>query len=215
MLTFFNNPGACSLGIHVLLEEAGADFENRVIDLIKAEQHSPEFRAVNPKGKVPALLREDGSLVTEFPAIALWIAHAYPEAKLIPADFEGQLRVIEALDYIVASLHMRGHTLLQVPFKFHPDNKTAQEELAAHGRDQIAIGLGNLSDTLGDNDWLLGDFTIADAALFYCERWAYERKLDMPANIAAHYKRMLERPAVQKALRADGLASPERSGLPA
>lgn len=215
MITFFNGIGACSIGIHVLLEEAGADFENRIIDLANREQFSPDYRAANPKGKVPAILREDGSLVTEFPAIALWIGHTYPEARMLPADFEGQLRVIEVMDYMVSSIHMRGFTFIFAPMKFHPDDPSAQEALRAHGRDQVKIGLDNLAETLGDKDWLLGDFTVAEGALFYMTRWCHQHGIEMPDNIRDHHQRMIARPAVQRALRADGLATPEKSGLAA
>lgn len=220
MITFFNNPGSCSTGIHVLLQEVGAVFTNHVIDLKAGDQYAEDFRAANPKGKVPALLRDDGSLVTEFPAIALWIGHAFPEAKLLPGDFEGQLRVIEAMEYMVATVHMRGFTFYFNPAKVHPDDPEACDRLAAYGLAQGKLGLETLSGMLGSRDWLLGEYTIADANLFYITRWCRQHRIDMPANIAAHHTRMLARPAVRRALEADGLVEEqalERDGtaLPA
>lgn len=199
MMEFYFARGACSLGIHVLLEEAGADYRGVAIDLRAAEQFSETFRAVNPKSKVPALVREEGGLLTEFQTIALWIAKTYPEANLLPGGFEGELRALELLDYMVGTVHMRGFTFILVPGKF-VSGEAAQTELRAHGRDVVEKGLAQLSEQLSDRDWLLGGYSIADAGLFYMTMWADRIGLELPANIAAFRERMLSRPAVRRAL---------------
>jgi glutathione S-transferase len=199
MMEFYFARGACSLGIHVLLEEAGASYRGVAIDLRAAEQFSETFRAVNPKSKVPALVRAEGGLLTEFQTIALWIARTYPEANLLPGGFEGELRALELLDFIVGTVHMRGFTLILVPGKFVSE-EAAQTELRAHGRDVVEKGLAQLSEQLADRDWLLGDYSIADAGLFYMTMWADRIGLALPANIAAFRERMLARPAVRRAL---------------
>ena len=79
-------PGACSIGIHVLLEEIGKPYDVHKVDGAKQEQYGPDFVALNPKSKVPTLQRDDGSVLTEFPAIAVWLARKNPEAALLPAD---------------------------------------------------------------------------------------------------------------------------------
>ena len=117
MLTFFHCPGTCSLGIHVLLEEAGAPYQLILVNLMKGEQNAPAYLAQNPKAKVPALLREDGSLLTEWPAIATWLALTYDKA-LLPMDAEGLARTLEAVDYLVASVHMQGFTRIWRPDHF-------------------------------------------------------------------------------------------------
>ena len=81
-------PGACSLGIHVLLEESGAPFEPTLLNLREGAQFKPEFTSINVKSKVPTLVRDDGSVLTEFTAIAYWIAAKYPAAKLMPAGLQ-------------------------------------------------------------------------------------------------------------------------------
>src|SRR5271167_2901410 len=101
-------PGACSLGIHVLLEEIGKPYDGVVVSLRQGEQFQPAFTAVNPKSKVPTLERDDGSVLTEFPAIAYWLARTNPGAHLLPEDVESQARALEALDYVVATVHMQG-----------------------------------------------------------------------------------------------------------
>ena len=203
-MKLFTSPGSCSLGIRVLLEEAGADYEAQKLDFASKEQLGDAYRSVNPKGKVPALVRPDGSLLTEFQTIAFWLADAYPDANLLPADAEARLRVMEVLDFIVGSVHMRGFTFVIVPMKFSP-NESTQADLVAHGKAQIEIGFARLAEILGDKDWLMGDFTVADAALFYLTRWAVAKGLDMPAALAAHHNRMLQRPAVLRALDGDGM----------
>ncbi len=204
MLQFYSSPGSSGFGMRVLLEESGAAYQVHRLNLAAKEQLAEPFRSINPKGKVPALVREDGTLVTEFQTIAFWLADAYPEAGLLPRDAEGRMRAMEIMDFIVASLHMRGFTFVLMPGKF-TQTPDFQAELTAYGKDQIAIGFGHVSDVLGDQDYLLGDFSVADGALFYTTRWAVAVGLDLPTNVAAHHNRMLTRPAVQRAIEAEGV----------
>lgn len=198
-MKFYHSPGTCSLGIHILLEELSVPYESVAIDVRKGQQFSPEFQTVNPKGKVPALIRDDGSLLTEFQAIAFWLARAHPETGLIPGDVDGQARVLELLDYIVGSVHMRGFTLFMVPQKF-VQSDVARAELAEHGRNVAAQALAFLSESLGKKDYLFSNFTIADAALFYVTEWARVFHVEMLANLHSFNQRMRARPAVMRAL---------------
>lgn len=204
MMKYFYALNTCSIGIRVLLEEIGAPYAAHQIDFAAKQQFSPEFRVINPKGKVPALVREDGSLVTEFQTIAFWLADSHPQAGLLPRDPEGRMRVMEILDFIVAAVHMRGFTFVLVPHKF-TQNPEFQAELVAHGKDQVQIGFDRLSDVLGDKDWLMGAFSIADAGLFYLTQWASVKGIDMPPSIRAFHNRMLDRPSVGRALAGEGL----------
>lgn len=204
MTKFFYSPYSCAIGIHVVLEEIGIGYEAIKVSLPDKEQFKPEFRAVNPKGKIPALVRLDETVLTEFQAIATWLARQFPAKGLWPDGLEAQTRTLELLDFIVASLHMRGFTFISVAAKFSQNPET-QAELQAHGRQQAEIGFAYLSEVLGDKDYLLGDFGLADAALFYITYWAVRGNVPMPANIAAHHNRMAGRPAVQRALAAEGM----------
>ena len=85
-------PGACSIGIHVLLEEIGKPYEAERVNLQQGEQYKPDFTTVNPKSKVPTLARDDGSVLTEYPAIAYWLARTNPFANLLPDDVDLQAR---------------------------------------------------------------------------------------------------------------------------
>ncbi|MGH7041627.1 MAG: glutathione S-transferase family protein [Acetobacteraceae bacterium] len=199
------SPGACSLGIHLLLEEIGKPYEAELVNLREGAQFKPEFTAVNPKSKVPTLVRDDGSVLTEFPAIALWLARTNPAAQLLPKDAEAEVRALEAMDYVVSTMHMRGFTMIFRPDMFAATPADA-EAVKARGLTMFERGLAIMNDTLAGKDYVLGPFSVADAALFYVKFWGTVRlKLDLPANCKAHYARMLARPAVARMMAAEGL----------
>jgi len=200
-------PGACSLGIHLLLEEIGKPYETQRVNLMEGAQYKPDFTTVNPKSKVPTLVRDDGSVLTEFPAIAFWLARTNPAAKLLPDDPDAQARALEAMDYVVATMHMQGFTRIFRPGNFSP-NTADEDAVKARGREIFEKGLAIMDQALKGKDYLVGQFSIADAALFYVEFWGAARlKMDLPANCAAHYKRMMARPAVQRMMQQEGLAA--------
>jgi len=206
-MKLFYSPGACSLGIHILLEETGAPYELALVNLREGQQFSPGFRDVNPKGKVPALVLAEGQVLTEFPAIAFWLAMSFPQARLIAAgDLRAQARALELMDYVVATVHMRGFTLARLPQKF-ADTPEAQARVRQAGLGVVNEGLANLAASLGDRDWFVDDFSIADAAAFYVLNWAVGELRDIPENLVAFHRRMLARPAVARALRQEGLAA--------
>lgn len=204
-MKLFYSPNSCALAIHIILEEIGKPYGLELVDLGTGAQYKPPYVTLNPKSKVPALLRDDGSLLTELPAIAWYLARTNQEAKLLPDTVEGEVRLLELVDYMVATVHMRGFTRIFRPAAFTPT--TADEPaIQSTGRDMVKAGLQLLSQPLGAKAWLLGDYSIADIVLFYLENWAINRaKLPVPDNIAAHCARMRARPAVQRALAAEGL----------
>jgi glutathione S-transferase len=200
-------PGACSLGIHLLLEEIGKPYDAERVNLMEGAQYKPDFTAVNPKSKVPTVVRDDGSVLTEFPAIAYWLARTNPQAKLLPDDADAQARVLEAMDYVVSTMHMQGFTRIFRPGNFAPSASDA-DAVKARGKEIFVKGLEVMDQALAGKDYVAGPFSIADAALFYVEFWGAARlKMDLPANCAAHYKRMVARPAVQRMMQQEGLAA--------
>ena len=199
-------PGACSLGIHVILEEIGKPYQAERLDIREGEQFKPDFTSINPKSKVPTLVRDDGSVLTEFPAIAYWLAHTPDGGKLLPDDVDGRVRALEAMDYVVATLHMQGFSRMFRPGNFAP-SATDEDAVKARGREIFEKGLVNMNKALEGKEYLTGRFSVADAALFYVEFWAAGRmQMTLPPNCAAHYARMLARPAVQRVMQAEGLA---------
>jgi glutathione S-transferase len=199
------SPGACSIGIHVLLEEIGKPYEAQLVNLREGGQFKPEFTAVNPKSKVPALVRDDGSVLTEYPAIAWWLARTNPDKKLLPDDVEMQARTLEALDYCVSTVHMQGFSRLFRASNYTP-NPADEDKVKERGAEMVQKGFQVMDKALAGKDYLAGAFSIADSALFYVEFWGGKRmNMTLPANCAAHLDRMLARPAVQRVLQQEGL----------
>jgi glutathione S-transferase len=200
------SPGACSVGIHVLLEEIGKPYEAQLVNLREGAQFKPEFTSVNPKSKVPTLVRDDGSVLTEYPAIAYWLARTNPDKKLLPEDVEAQTRAIEALDYCVSTLHMQGFSRLFRASNYTP-NPADEENVKERGRELVEKGFAVMDKVLAGKDYLAGAFSIADSALFYTEFWGAKRmNMTLPPNCAAHLNRMMARPAVQRVVQQEGLA---------
>ncbi|MDN8617495.1 glutathione S-transferase family protein [Variovorax ginsengisoli] len=204
-MKFYYAPGACSMGIHLLLEEAGCSFEAIRLSFAKEEQRSDGFLAVNPKGKVPVLDAGQDGVITEFPAIAFYVASLDPASRLLPGDTMAQVRALELIDHAIATVHMRGFTRLSRPEVFSSDGDP--EKVRAAGRTIVGDGLAWMDARLGDAPYALGAFSIADAALFILEWWARRSGLPLPERLSAHLDRMLDRPAVQRMLATEGLAA--------
>ena len=204
-MKLFWGPHTCAIGIHVLLEEIGKPYETEKLDVSGGATHKPPFLAINPKGKVPTLVRDDGTVLTEFGAIATWLARTNPEKDLLPSDPEIEARAVETLDYIEGTLHGQGYARLFAPSIFEPQDVVhgtlglGQSSVKKQGRAMVETGFAILDPQLGRHPYAAGGgFTIADAALFYVERWAQPQGITLPVNLAAHLERMLARPAVHK-----------------
>ena len=199
-------PGACSIGIHVLLEEIGKPYQAEIVNFRDGAQYKPPFTGLNPKSKVPTLERDDGSILTEFPVIAFWLGMQNPEANLIPKDSETMIRAAEAMEYIVGTIHSQGFTRLFRTERFAP-SAADHDKVKAQGRENIDKGFAVVDKALEGKNYLGGDdLSIADAALFYVEFWGAKRVgLQLPKNCAAHFDRMMARPAVQRALQQEGM----------
>src|SRR6516165_1152305 len=192
-MKLFYAPSVCSIGIHVLLEEIGKPYQLELVNLREGAQFKPPFTAVSPKGKVPALERDDGSVLTEFPVIARWLGR---QANLLPKEEEADTRAMEAMEYAVGTMHGQGFARLFRTERFAPS-----------ASDHDAVKAAVLDKALAGKSYIAGsEFSPADTALFYCEFWAAKRlNMKLPANVAAHYDRMMARPAVQRAVQQEGL----------
>ena len=200
-------PGVCSLGIHILLHEIGAPFETVKLDIRGGESQRPPFSDLNPKGKVPTLQRDDGSIVTEYPVIAHYLARTNPAAGLLPADPEAEMHGAEAMDYCVATIHMQGFSRLFRPANFTP-NEADHDAVKARGREIVEKGYALLDKQLAGKEWIAGPYSAADSAMFYVCYWGAKRMgMTLPPNLAAHYARMLARPAVQRTMADEGIAA--------
>ncbi|EMF0716330.1 glutathione transferase GstA [Citrobacter freundii] len=200
-MKLFYKPGACSLASHITLRESGKDFTLDGVDLMKKRlENGDDFFAVNPKGQVPALLLDDGTLLTEGVAIMQYLADTVPDRQLLaPTSSLSRYKTLEWLNFIATELH-KGFTPL-----FRPDTP---EEYKPTVRALLEKKLQYVNESLKDNPWICGQrFSIADAYLFTVLRWVYAVKLNMEGlnHIEAYMARMTERPAVAAALKAEGL----------
>jgi glutathione S-transferase len=161
---------------------------------------------LNPKSKVPTLQKDDGSVLTEFPAIATWLARKNPDKGLLPSDADGEARALEAMDYVVSTMHMQGFSRMFRPANYAP-TESDHDKVKARGKEIMEKGLQIMDKALEGKEYVAGKFSVADAALFYVTFWASGRmKMPLPKNVAAHYERMKARPAVKRTVEQEGLA---------
>lgn len=205
-IRFYMTPGSCSTGIHILLEELELVFEVYLVDLMKGDSRTPEYLAMNPKGTIPTLVTKDGDVLTDFVSIAWWLGRNHSKSRLMPQDLKAELNALEVMNYAVNVVHGLGYTRVFTPDNYLPRGGDA-EPIIAQGKQMVTSGLNWLNRRLGDNDYVLGDFSIADGALFYVEFWADRIGPPLPEACTAHYRRMLERPAVRRVLMEEGYGS--------
>jgi glutathione S-transferase len=194
-MKLYLTPGACSLADHIALHEAGLAFDRIRVDLkSKRTEDGGNFTEVNPKGYVPALVLDDGTLLTENVAILCWVAERAPE--LAPRGEMGRIRLIETLAFIATELHK---PFVRSLFPTSDAEKQAAEEI-------IRRRLGFVADRM-EGDYLFGsEFSVADAYLYVMLRWAGMQGLDLPAPLPAFLDRVNARTAVRLALQHEGLA---------
>jgi glutathione S-transferase len=203
-MKLYYSPGSCALGIHVLLEEIGAPFELSRLDFAAREQYCESYVAVNPKSKVPALRRDDGSVLTEYQAISTWLGLTHPEKCLIPSNAEDHARMVEAMDYVVGTIHAQGFRRIFRPMNFAVA-ETDHPAVKALGLEITKKGLALIDNALIGKSWIAGDFSLADPALFFVSWWGAARlKFQLPSRVDSHFQRMMARASVQKALKDEG-----------
>ena len=200
-MKLYYKAGACSLSPHIVLREAGLDFELERVDLASKKTGSGgDYFGVNPKGYVPALALDDGQLLTEGPAIVQYLADLVPEKRLAPpAGTMERVRLQEWLNFIATELH-KGFSPLY--------NPRAPEEWKGVARELLAKRIALVAERLTGQDYLMGDdFTVADAYLFTVLNWAGFAKVDLSPwpVLGAYQARVAARPAVRAALQAEGL----------
>ncbi|MGJ9420676.1 glutathione S-transferase family protein [Massilia sp. CMS3.1] len=198
-------PHTCAIGIHILLEETGAQYETEKLDIERGDTKNAPFVDINPKGKVPTLVCNDGTVLTEFGAIATWLARTYPEAHLLLSSPMEEARAVEVLEYVEGTIHGQGYARMINPKAFAPMDAVQEAQhlgrVKQQGKEIIDAGFAILDKQLRPFPFAVGNkLSIADAALFYVERWAPGKGITLPPNVQAHFEHMLARPAVQKVL---------------
>ena len=194
MILYFT-PGACSLADHIALREAGVPFDLAKVDLkTHTTEDGRDYMAISPKGYVPALVFDDGQLLTENIAILSWVADRAPTLAL-QGDM-GRYRLLEALAYVSTELHKA--------FKpyFNPAATDQEKDRAGKG---VVRRLGFLAERLRGGYLFGPGFSVADAYLFVTLRWAKQFDLSVPEPFPAYFDRVTARPAVHAALEYEGL----------
>lgn len=200
MLRLFHSWGSCSLASLIALEEAGADYELTVISTAAGDQRRPDYLAVNPKGRVPALVTGQGVL-TETPAILAYVAQAFPEAGLAPADPWGFAQMQAFNSYLCSTVHVaHAHK--------HRGYRWANEESSfADMRAKVAANETECFRLIEDEylrgPWVMGErFSVADAYLFTLTGWLEDDGVEVGQfpRVFEHFRRVQARPAVSKVL---------------
>jgi glutathione S-transferase len=201
-MKLYISPGACSLSPHIALREAGIPFDMETVDLgAKRTKSGKDFKAINPKGYVPALEIEGGQVLTEGPMIVQYIADQKPASKLAPpAGTMDRYRLQEWLNFVTSEMHKAYSPL------FNPQTPDAFKEMS---RTKIGGRLDFLAKSLQGKDYLMGStFTVADAYLFVVLGWSGHVGIDLAKwpVLQAYWDRVAARPAVKAALDAEAKA---------
>ena len=199
MMKLYYATGTCALASHIALEEAGAEYSTVRVNFAASEQRSPEYLAINPKGRVPSLVTDRG-ILTETPAMLAYIAQSYPKAKLAPLEDPFRFAEVQAFNsYLCSTVHvahahrMRGHRWV--------DDPSAIEAMKKKVPETVAACFELIERKMLRGPWVMGEtYTICDPYLFTLAQWMEGDGVD-PARfpkVHDHRNRMSERAAVRK-----------------
>ena len=203
MLKLYYAAHSCALATHIVLEEVGADYSTVRIDFAAEQQKSAEYLKINPKGRVPALVTDKG-ILTETPAMLVYVAQSFPQARLAPMDDPFFFAESQSFNsYLCSHLHvahahrMRGHRWVDA------DDAHSIAAMRRKVPESVGAGFELIEREMLKGPWVMGDhYTICDAYLFTLAQWLEKDGVD-PARIPRvvdHRRRMSERPSVKKAI---------------
>jgi glutathione S-transferase len=201
MFKLYYAPGTCALASHITLEEAGAVYTTERIHFKTNQQNSPEYLAINPKGRVPALVTDRG-ILTETPAMLAFIAQSFPQAKLAPFEDAYTFAQIQAFNsYLCSTVHV-AHAHKVRGYRWAND-ETSFTDMKRKVPQTVGASFALIERDLLKGPWVIGDtFTICDAYLFTLAQWLEGDGVDLATlpKVMDHRKRMADRPAVRKVL---------------
>ena len=201
MIKLYYAPDTCALASHIALEEVGANYSTVRIDFAQEEQRSPNYLAINPKGRVPAMVTDRG-ILTETPAMLAFIAQSFPQARLAPLEDLFAFAQVQAFNsYLCSTVHvahahrMRGRRWA--------DDAAAIAEMKRKVPESVGACYELIEKKMLAGPWVMGErYTICDPYLFTLAQWMEGDGVD-PArfpNVSDHRRRMAERPAVRQAI---------------
>jgi glutathione S-transferase len=200
MLKLFHAWGSCSLASLIALEEAGADYELVVMSTKDGDQRTPDYLAINPKGRVPALVTERGVL-TETPAILSYIPEAHPSARLLPVDAWERAQAHAFNSYLCSTVHV-AHAHKHRGYRWTDDAQAQAAMTAAVPKNEIAC-FQLIEDEMLAGPWVLGEaYSVCDAYLFTLAGWLEGDGVDRTQfqKVNALCERVAARPAVRKVI---------------
>ena len=200
-MKFFYAPHTCSLATHIALEEANADYEAIRLSFANNDQRKPDYLAINPKARVPALVTDQG-ILTETPALLVYVAQRYRQANLAPVDDPFALAQVQAFNnYLCSTVHvahahrMRGHRWA--------DDPAAHEAMKKKVPQSVGECFELIDRDMLRGPWVMGDaYTVCDMYLFTLSQWLEGDGVDINClpKVKDHRRRMSERPIVRKVI---------------
>jgi glutathione S-transferase len=201
MLTLYYAPNTCSLASHIALEDAGAEYELRRIDFRTTEQQSTDYLRINPKARVPALATSRG-ILTETPAMLVFIAQSYPGATLAPLEDPFAFAELQSFNsYLCATVHV-AHAHRMRGYRW-ADEQSSFADMKRKLPQSVGGCFALIEGILLKGPWVMGDrYTIADPYLFTLAQWLEADGVDVSRlpRVIEHRSRMAERPSVIKAI---------------
>jgi glutathione S-transferase len=201
MLKLYYSPGSCALASHIALEEAGADYEAIRLNFKSDDQKKPDYLKINPKARVPALVTDRG-ILTETPALLIYIAQTFPAARLAPLDDSFALAKVQAFNsYLCSTVHVaHAHRMRGARWT---DDAAALETMKKKVPQSVGECFALIEREMFEGPWVMGaDYTVCDGYLFTLTQWLGADGVDInkTPKIAEHFRRVGERPAVRKAI---------------
>ena len=197
-MRFYYAPLSCALATHIVLEHIGADYEAEKLNLRENDQNAPGYLAINPKGRVPALITDQG-ILTETPALLLYLAQTFPAARLAPLDDAFALAQMQSINsWFCSTVHV--HHAHGARGRRWSDDLDAQKSMKAKVAENMTGAAELIEREILRGPWVMGDqFTVADAYLFTMTSWMTGDGVDLTKfpKLADHFARMLEIPAVK------------------
>ncbi len=198
-MRFYFAPMSCALATHIVLEHIGADYEAEKLNLRENDQNAPGYLAINPKGRVPALVTNQG-ILTETPALLFYLAQTFPAANLAPLDDAFALAQMQSINsWFCSTVHV--HHAHGARGRRWSDDLDAQQSMKAKVAENMTGAAALIEKEILRGPWVMGEqFTVADAYLFTMTSWMVGDGVDMEQfpKLADHFKRMLALPAVKK-----------------
>lgn len=204
MLTLYFAKGTCALASHIALEDSGGGYETKRIDFKSNAQQSPDYLAINPKGRVPALATPQG-ILTETPAILVYIAQSFPKANLAPLDDPFALAQMQSFNsYLCSTVHI-AHAHRPRGSRW-ADEESSLADMKRKVPQTMTACFQMIEQTMLKGPWVMGErYTVADPYLFTLGSWLVNDSVDIKTfpRVYEHHQRMAERPNVKKVLAAE------------